>query len=80
MQFCVSSKYKNILRAPEVAQQAKKCTAMPDDPCPVPGSHMVEGENQLPWVFLPPPPRGGGRMDMNKCTKNYYTFTFNKAV
>lgn len=79
--FCVSSKYKNILRAPEVAQQAKKCTAMPGDLCSVSGAHMVEGENQLPWVFLPTThTRGGGRMDMNKCTKNYYTFTFNKAV
>lgn len=58
--FCVSSKFKNILRAPEVAEQAEKCTAMPDDPCSIPGTHMEEGENQLPWVFLslflsPPP-------------------------
>lgn len=48
--FCVSSKYKNILRVPEVAQQAKKCTAMPGDLCSVSGAHMVEGEK----VGFPP--------------------------
>jgi hypothetical protein len=38
----------NLLRATEIAQEAKMLAAKPMDLGSLPRTHMVEGENQLP--------------------------------
>lgn len=38
--------------AGKMAQMVKAFTAKPEDPSPIPGSHMVKGESRHPQVIL----------------------------